>query len=89
MYKVTEKDLIGDLEGFPIEVVQKMLKKQVEQGNMEDVTVFQNYYRQDKKTVDLTGENQAKDLISGLVYYEIKTLIFSSKNIQDPVLKMI
>lgn len=41
MYKVTEKDLIGDLKDFPIEVVQKMLERQVEQGNEEDVQVFQ------------------------------------------------
>ena len=41
MYKVKKSDLIGDLEGFPIEVVQKMLERQVEQGNEEDVQVFQ------------------------------------------------
>ena len=40
-YKVTEKDLIGQLKGFPIEVVQKMVDYQVEQGNEADVTVFQ------------------------------------------------
>lgn len=40
-YKVKEEDLIGDIEGFPIEVVQKMVEKQVEQGNEADVTVFQ------------------------------------------------
>ena len=43
MYKVTEKDLIGDIEGFPIEVVQKMIERQVEQGNEADVTVFQRF----------------------------------------------
>ena len=41
MYKVTEKDLIGDIKDFPIEVVQKMLERQVEQGNEENVQVFQ------------------------------------------------
>lgn len=41
MYKVTEKDLIGDIKDFPIEVVQKMLERQVEQWNEEDVQVFQ------------------------------------------------
>ena len=40
-YKVSEKDLIGQLKGFPIEVVQKMVDYQVEQGNEADVTVFQ------------------------------------------------
>lgn len=40
-YKVTEKDLIGDIKDFPIEVVQKMVDYQVEQGNEAYVTVFQ------------------------------------------------
>lgn len=41
-YKVTKKDLIGEIAGFPIEVVQKMLEYQVKQGNKEDVKVFQS-----------------------------------------------
>lgn len=40
-YIVTEADLIEDLEGFPIEVVQLMLERQVEQGRNCDVSVFQ------------------------------------------------
>jgi hypothetical protein len=39
--KVTTKDLIGDLENFPIEVVEKMLEKQYKQVNKKDITVFQ------------------------------------------------
>lgn len=41
MYQVTEKDLVGDLVGFPVEVVQNMVERQVEQGNEADVKVFQ------------------------------------------------
>ena len=41
MYKVKQRDLIGEVKDFPIEVVQKMLERQVEQGNKEDVQVFQ------------------------------------------------
>lgn len=41
MYKIKQSDLIGDIKGFPIEVVQKMVERQVEQGNKSDVTVFQ------------------------------------------------
>ena len=41
-YKVTEKDLIKDLEGFPIEVVEKMLEKQKLQKGCTDITVLQN-----------------------------------------------
>ena len=40
-YKVTKNDLKGQLDGFPIEVVQRMVDCQVEQGNKADVTVFQ------------------------------------------------
>ena len=40
-YRVTEKDIMGDLKGFPIEVVQKIVDYQVKQGNKVDVTVFQ------------------------------------------------
>lgn len=39
--KITEKDLIGDIAGFPIEVVKKMVEEQVRQGNKANVNVFQ------------------------------------------------
>lgn len=39
--KITEKDLIGDIAGFPIEVVKKMIEYQVEAGNSASVEVFQ------------------------------------------------
>lgn len=42
VYQVTEKDLIGDIKDFPIEVVQRMVNYQVKQGNKPDVKVFQN-----------------------------------------------
>lgn len=31
----------GDLKGFPTEIVEKMLERQVEQGNPKDVSVFE------------------------------------------------
>lgn len=40
-YKVKESDLIGEIKDFPIEVVQKMVDYQVEQGNEADVEAFQ------------------------------------------------
>lgn len=45
---ITEKDLIKQLEGFPIQVVELMLKRQVQQGNLENVCIFQNYSSADK-----------------------------------------
>lgn len=41
IYKVTEADLIGDIEGFPIEVVQMMMVRQHEQGRKSNISVFQ------------------------------------------------
>ena len=40
-YKVKPEDLIGEIEDFPIEIVQKMVDYQIGQGNKADVTVFQ------------------------------------------------
>jgi|GEM_PF-2222422 len=39
---ITEKDLIGGLQEFPIEIAERMLWHQVDQGNTRDVTIFQN-----------------------------------------------
>lgn len=49
MYQVAEKDLIGDLEGFPLKVVQKMVERQVEQGNKADVRAFQKTNAETKR----------------------------------------
>jgi hypothetical protein len=40
-YKVKKEDLIGQIKGFPIEIVQRMVDCQIEQGNKADVSVFQ------------------------------------------------
>lgn len=50
--KITEKDLIGKIEGFPIEVVKKMIDRQVEAGNCANVEVFQ---RKSNAAVQLGG----------------------------------
>lgn len=47
-YKVKQEDLVGQLLDFPIEVVQKMVERQVEQGNKPDVTIFQEECRATK-----------------------------------------
>lgn len=38
--KVENKDLQGAIEGFPVEVVEAMCKRQVAQGNAWDPSVF-------------------------------------------------
>lgn len=40
---VEQSDLIGKIEDFPIEVVQKMVDEQVRHGNEADVNVFQRW----------------------------------------------
>lgn len=42
-FKVYEKDLIGDIEGFPKEVVELMLERQYEQTGKVDIGVFQKH----------------------------------------------
>lgn len=39
----------GQLEDFPNEVVEKMLERQVEQGNPRDVSVFENRNNENKR----------------------------------------
>lgn len=60
-YKVKKEDLVGELLDFPIEIVQKMVERQVEQGNIPDVTIFQKDCRATKLdggfTWSLTIEN--------------------------------
>lgn len=41
IYEVKETDLIGDIKGFPIEVVQMMMVKQHEQGRKSNISAFQ------------------------------------------------
>jgi hypothetical protein len=41
MFEVTEKDLVGGLTGFPVEVVRMMIANQVAQGNAANVQRFQ------------------------------------------------
>lgn len=45
---VEEKDLVGDIEGFPIEVVQWLVGEQVRQGNNANASVFQRDIYADK-----------------------------------------
>ena len=49
--KITQKDLIGDLKDFPIEVVEKMLQKQYKQFGVKDISVFQTNRRSAKGIV--------------------------------------
>ena len=41
-YNITEEDMIGDLKGFPIGLVVRMMEEQEAQGNKPDIKVFQD-----------------------------------------------
>lgn len=41
MYKVKQEDLIGEIKDFPIEIVQKMVEKQIQQNGEADIAAFQ------------------------------------------------
>lgn len=56
-YKVEQSDLIGAIENFPIQVVEKMIERQVEQGNKPDVKAFHRYVYKDAKGGGFTWEN--------------------------------
>lgn len=51
---VYPEDLVGDINGFPIEIVQHMVNEQVLQGNPPNITVFQkiNYRNKNSKGFD-------------------------------------
>ena len=41
-YGISKKDMKGDIEGFPIGIVVRMMELQESQGNKPDIEVFQN-----------------------------------------------
>ncbi len=41
IFKVEQSDLVGEIKGYPIEVIEKMIEEQVKQGNCPNVEVFQ------------------------------------------------
>lgn len=47
-YNLTNEDMVGDLKGFPVGVVVKMLELQIEQTNILDVSVFEKNAVSDK-----------------------------------------
>lgn len=63
--KVTTKDLIGDLENFPIEVVEKMLEKQYKQVGKMDISIFQDSRFTDKPN----GGFHWSDTIEGYAFW--------------------
>lgn len=67
------KEFKGDLKGFPSEVVEKMLERQVEQGSKRDVKIFEVSSDADKRVGALIGMKLRKDMIFGSILSTIRT----------------
>jgi hypothetical protein len=67
------KEFNGDLKGFPEEVVEKMLERQVEQGNKRDVSVFEDSRRRDS----FCGGFRWVETVEGHVFWKS---VISDKN---------
>lgn len=76
-YKVKPKDIIGAISGFPIEVVQRMVDCQVEQGNKADVTIFQHRAEAPKYVGGFNWhETKEGSNWSNIIYYKVFDLFF-------------
>ena len=42
-YNISKKDMIGELKGFPVGLVVRMMEEQELQGNKPNIKVFQKY----------------------------------------------
>lgn len=78
IFKVEPSDLIGDIENFPIEVVEKMIEEQVKQGNQPNVAVFQNYGSADDEEggFDWCNTDFGRDFWEGIIGYNNFDLFF-------------
>lgn len=65
-YKVEQSDLKGAIADFPIEVVEKMIERQVEQGNKPDATAFHRYASNDA----IDGGFNWHDTIEGTQFWD-------------------
>jgi hypothetical protein len=61
--KITKADLIGNIENFPIEIVEKMIEEQVRQGNKASVKVFQKYKVADRHQGGFRWDNTKEESI--------------------------
>ena len=69
--RITKADLVGNIAGFPIEVVQKMLDEQFLQGNKVSLKVFQKSASSDRSDGGFDWDNTRdgnmfwRDIIEG------------------------
>jgi len=68
----------GQIADFPTEVVEKMLEKQVEQGNPKDVTVFEKYKEPSKynKGFDWDNTKEGNNFWHSVIRYRMFDVFF-------------
>lgn len=49
-YNLIEEDAIRDLNGFPLEIIEKMIDNQVAQDNKPDVNIFKCFVATDRNS---------------------------------------
>ena len=90
-YKVEQSDLKGAIADFPIEVVETMIERQVQQGNEPDVTAFHRYAFNDAIDGGFTWSNtieggQFWDKVIGDNNFNVFFEMYP-KHIDDKILK--
>ena len=90
-YKVEQSDLKGAIADFPIEVVEVMIERQVQQGNEPDVTAFHRYASNDAIDGGFTWSNtiegvQFWDKVIGDNNFNVFFEMYP-KHIDDKILK--
>ena len=71
IYGIVEDDLIEDLEGFPIYIVNKMIEYQTDQGNDADVDVFRYSASEPRENggFDWGGTKEGLDFWAEIIEY--------------------
>ena len=77
--KVEQSDLIGEIKHFPIEVVQKMIDYQITQGNIANISVFQ----ENPKLISRFGGFDWSDTKEGSVFWTNVIAIYNFKMFFD------
>ena len=94
MKEITQQNLFGDIKGFPIEIIEKMLKHQEKQTGKRDISVFIRNKKADVKHggftwnqteegIDFWSQTMSKNFTPFYKKYGEKPIIY------DPPKKMI
>lgn len=79
----------GELEGFPEEIVEKMLERQVEQGNKRDVSIFENNRNAEVKGFNWSESQEGSGFWCDVITYQNFEVFFKvyPKEIKETYMK--